>query len=83
MKYPDILKIYFVRPKRKLSPERFKQFKNIVDNFEEVMVIHSDYYDSGISYYVVEVARWNSGEITLWLNRKDDDVVPDNLKQYD
>ena len=80
MRYPDTLKLYFIHPKRKITPARIKQLESILNNFDGVVITHSFRYGSGIEYQLKEINRWNTGEVIFNLHRKDDDVVPDNLK---
>lgn len=80
MRYPDKLKLYLMQPKRKITKIRFDKFKRILDNFGEVLVSHSHHGGSGITYFLNEIHRWDTGEIILHLHRKDDDFIPDNQK---
>lgn len=81
MRYPDTLKLYFIYPKRKVSKARIIQLERILKNFNGIIITHSHHYGSGIEYNLQEVNRWNTGEIIFNLNRKDDEVIPDNLKK--
>lgn len=79
MRYPDTLKLYFIKPKRKITPARIKQLESILNNFGGIIITHSYRYGSGIEYQLRKIS-WNTGEIIFNLHRKDDDEISDNLK---
>ncbi|MCK5062116.1 hypothetical protein KAR28_06250 [Candidatus Parcubacteria bacterium] len=80
MRYPDTLKIHFIDPKKQIPQAKLTQLKNILDSYSNVVITHSYRYNSGIEYYLRNIVRWKSGRVVLEFFRKDDDMVPDNLK---
>lgn len=83
MKYPNSLRMYFINSSgRKMSADRFKKFKALLASFDQVIVTRSNQWGSGIEYMVEDFSRDQyNGDVTLKLARKDDDMVPENLRE--
>ena len=81
MRYPDTLKLYFTEPKNKVTPKAFAQMKKVLEKFKGILITHSYRYGSGIEYEIRDIRQTSyNDQIVLELHRKDDDVIPDNLK---
>ena len=80
MKYPNTLRLYFTEPKRKMVFKDFECAKKVFENFGEVLFARSHRCDSGIDYYLLNMFVSGNGNMVVDFWRKDNDMVPDNLK---
>lgn len=71
MKYPNEIKVSFTEPKRKISEKKFRQFRDVLNNFGAVLITRSRRWDSGVKYSCAELGQYNDGEVEINFVRED------------